>query len=164
MSSLKGKEDNMKQFTATQIATALEMDATLLRTWGRKWFAGQIVTADSYNNENIRKQLVKTFGEETVVKTLGCPIEEIEVIRSTKVTGTIKRLDPEEMVEGTTYLLISHVNRHTMKFAGKVIINDNMVYLFEPQKTFKTTQDQYRALTHTELTTGDRWQIREIAE
>lgn len=154
----------MKQFTATQIATLLEVDATLLRTWGRKWFAGQIVTEDSYNNENIRKQLVKTFGEETVVETLGCQVDEIEVIRNTKVTGVIKRLDPEDMIEGTVYLLISHVNRHTMKFAGKFKLNDDIVYLFEPQKTFKTTQDQYRALTYAELMTGDRWQIREIAE
>lgn len=154
----------MKQFTATQIANALEMDATLLRTWGRKAIPGEVYDDSVYNVKHIREKLVDTFGQDVVEEKLQCSIDEIDVIRNAKTVTAVKRLDPEEMVEGTTYLLISHVNRHTMKFAGKMVLNDDMVYLFEPQKTFKTTQDQYRALTYTELTTGERWQIREIAE
>lgn len=157
--------DSKRNITFSELGEQLDYNPTTIRTWARKPIIGQPYDPNAINYDCINAQLAKANidAKAKLGGVLGVDIMIDKSIGHVAGSTSIKKLNADQMQVGTTYLLISHVNRFNYVFEGSVVLpNGDMVYLFRDTKEFKKTQDAYRALTASELA-SDRWTIRELA-
>ena len=156
-----------KTFTANDIASKFDCNATTVRSWGRKPIPGEVYDPEKVNTKCIIDQLKKLFTVEELEARFECPIEEVEVIKSlANSNNKTTSVNINDMVEGHYYILYSHVNKFEYKLVKIVspttgdVEGLDIMFIFEKLKDFKKGQDKYRVLTYTELNT-ERWRIRE---
>lgn len=161
---MSGKE---KRVSFNEIGEALGYNATTIRGWARKPIEGVPYDPSSINYDFINAQLSKLFDAEVVKEKLGGTLGvDVIIEKSIKsISGTVIKLQADQMKIGNTYLIISHVNRFHYTLKGKAKVDDETVYIFQDERygEFKKTQDAYRALSESELA-SERWTIRELTK
>lgn len=152
----------VQKFTASQLGEGLNYNPTTIRGWGRKPKIGEVYNPNVVNNDFVRSQLRKLFGESVIKEKFGCSIDEIELIKSTISSGSSVNLTTNDLVVGEKYLFISHVNRLEFILKGITEVDGEKVFILERCKVFVTNQDKYRVLTENELSDNSRWTMRKM--
>src|SRR5690606_31221446 len=102
----------VKTVTFNEIGAATNYNPTTIRCWARKPTPGVAWNPEAINYDFINSQLAKVC-DDVAAKLGGVLGRDILIVKYHGHAGgtAIVKLKPEQMVVGTTYLVISHVNR-----------------------------------------------------
>lgn len=160
-------QNTTKAISFNELGEIAHYNATTIRSWARKPIIGEAYDPNKINYDFINSQLDKVANLKEIEKEIGGKLGvDVMIEKSLKnVGGSVIKLQPSQMEVGTTYLVISHVNRFHYTLKGVAKVDDENVYIFQDERygEFKKTQDAYRALSESELA-SERWTIRELTK
>ena len=133
----------MKQFTLKELSNLTNIPTNTIRRWLLKPVVGQVYNKEIWNQVEMRTQLKKYELDE--IKVLGCKIEEVECIKSSKSsTKTYIELDEVELDQ--TIILHNYSLETTLKLVEVRDLNGTKLYTFLNEE-----KDEYRTYSLDQL-------------
>lgn len=133
----------MKQFKLKEISNLLNIPTNTIRRWLLKPIQNEVYHKDVWNQNEMRVQLRKY--DLDYEKLLGCKVDEIELIKSTK--GSLKEyVDLEDIEINQTIILHNYSLETTLTLVEVKDLNDTQLYLF-----FNEEKGEYKTYTNIQL-------------
>lgn len=133
----------MKQFTLKELSNLTNIPTNTIRRWLLKPVVGQVYNKEIWNQVEMKNQLKKY--ELDFVKILGCKVEEVECIKSSRsLTKTYIELD--EVKVNQTIVLHNYSLETTLKLVEVRELNGTKLYTF-----YNDDKDEYRTYSLDQL-------------
>ena len=133
----------MKQFTLKELSNLTNIPTNTIRRWLLKPVVGQVYNKEIWNQVEMRTQLKKYELDE--IKVLGCKIEEVECIKSSK-SSTKTYIELNEVEIDQTIILHNYSLETTLKLVEVRELNGTKLYTF-----YNDEKDEYRTYSLDQL-------------
>lgn len=133
----------MKQFTLKELSNLTNIPTNTIRRWLLKPVVGQVYNKEIWNQVEMRTQLKKYELDE--IKVLGCKIEEVECIKSSK-SSTKTYIELDEVEIDQTIILHNYSLETTLKLVEVRELNGTKLYTF-----YNDEKDEYRTYSLDQL-------------
>ena len=133
----------MKQFTLKELSNLTNIPTNTIRRWLLKPVVGQVYNKEIWNQVEMRTQLKKYELDE--IKVLGCKVEEVECIKSSK-SSTKTYIELNEVEIDQTIILHNYSLETTLKLVEVRELNGTKLYTF-----YNDEKDEYRTYSLDQL-------------
>ncbi len=133
----------MKQFTLKELSNLTNIPTNTIRRWLLKPVVGQVYNKEIWNQVEMRNQLKKYELDE--IKVLGCKVEEVECIKSSK-SSTKTYIELNEVEIDQTIILHNYSLETTLKLVEVRELNGTKLYTF-----YNDEKDEYRTYSLDQL-------------
>ena len=123
----------MKQLTIKQLNTMINVPEATIRAWIMKPIDGVPYSRKNINYTNLQTKLKKYF--EDFEAKFGFKVEDIEIVVGEKTKKVYTKV--EDLVEGDDIVLHNYSLQSELTLLQKIIIEDEVVYLFRGEKGLK---------------------------
>ena len=138
MKDLELKEENVMEveITINELANKLGIPAPTIRAWTRTPINGLVWSKEMINMDKVREQLNKRFEEDEFYQIMNCSIEQIQIVKSERVTNDYIALN--ELEVGKMYRIHNYSFTKDVKFEGTCKLGEVELYIFTNEKGYHT--------------------------